>query len=440
MSNQKRRRFRRWLQPGIGIKRWLLLFAVGVILAALGLTFSWNSRFIGLLEESLFFMLYQWTGSYVYMASTFFGLGAVVIGIITMFYATRKMIGAVATALEPDGAQGIMDVIYERRKLETGPHIVALGGGTGLSVLLRGIKEYTSNIAAIVTVADDGGSSGRLRQDMGIVPPGDIRNCLVALADTEPIMERLFQYRFRGENELAGHSFGNLFIAAMIDTTDGDIEKALMQANKILRVQGNVIPSTHTPVKLSAVLNNGDIISGESKIGKSSYPIEELRIEPSDVKAPDEAIQALKRADVILLGPGSLYTSIIPNLLVPGIVETIRESTAPIIYICNVMTQPGETDGFTALDHLKVLEKYIGEELVDIIVVNNGVPTEELLIRYQEEGSDPVLVEKDEIEGRGVRVIEADLISIEDLVRHDPIKLSKLIRRLVGQVKNWRRG
>ena len=197
MNSQKKRRFRRWLQPGIGIKRWLLLFAVGVILAALGLTFSWNSRFIGILEESLFFMLYQWTGSYVYMASTFFGLGAVAIGIIAMFYATRRMIAAVATALEPDGALGIMDVIYERRKLETGPHIVALGGGTGLSVLLRGIKEYTSNISAIVTVADDGGSSGRLREGMGIVPPGDIRNCLVALADTEPIMESLFQYRFQ---------------------------------------------------------------------------------------------------------------------------------------------------------------------------------------------------------------------------------------------------
>ena len=440
MNSQKKRRFRRWLQPGIGIKRWLLLFAAGVILAALGLTFSWNSRFIGILEESLFFMLYQWTGSYVYMASTFFGLGAVAIGIIAMFYATRRMIAAVATALEPDGALGIMDVIYERRKLETGPHIVALGGGTGLSVLLRGIKEYTSNISAIVTVADDGGSSGRLREGMGIVPPGDIRNCLVALADTEPIMESLFQYRFQGESGLAGHSLGNLFIAAMIEVAGGDIEKALVQANKILRVQGKVIPSTHTSVRLSAVLENGAFVTGESKIGHSPCPIKEVKIEPSDVTAPDEAIRALKRADVILLGPGSLFTSIIPNLLVPGIVATIRESTAPVIYICNVMTQPGETDHLTALAHLKALQQYIGDNVIDIIVVNNGVPSDELLARYLEEGAEPVLVEKEEIESLGVRVIEADLISVEDLVRHDSEKLSKLIRRLVGQVKNWRRG
>lgn len=439
MNTESRHRFRRWLQPGIGLKRWMLLFAFGVLLAALGLAFSWNYRFIGLLEESTFRFLYWLTGSYVYMATTLSGLLAVMIGVIAMGIATHKIVRAVASALEPDGAQGLMDVIYEHRKLDAGPEVVAIGGGTGLSVLLRGIKEYTNNISAIVTVADDGGSSGRLREDMGIVPPGDIRNCLVALADTEPVMERLFQYRFRGESDLAGHSFGNLFIAAMIEATGGDIEKALMEANKVLRVRGNVIPSTHSPVKLTATLINGKEIVGESKIGHSECRIAKVGLDPADVTAPNEAIKAIRNAKVILLGPGSLYTSVMPNLLVPGVVEEIRKNPAPKVYICNVMTQPGETEDYTAMDHIRAFEDHVGEGFIDILVVNNGIPSEELLARYAEEKSIQVVVEKEEIEKKGIRVIEADLISHEDLVRHDPKKLSKLIRRLVFNLKGRRR-
>lgn len=438
MTDHKRRRLTRWLQPGIGIKRWLLLFAFGVILAALGLAFSWNYRFIGVLEESTFRFLYWLTGSYVYMATTFLGLVGIVIGFVAMWIATRKVVQAVVAAIEPDGS--LMDVIYERRKLDIGPQVVAIGGGTGLSVLLRGIKEYTNNISAVVTVADDGGSSGRLREDMGIVAPGDIRSCLVALADTEPIMESLFQYRFHGKGDLSGHSFGNLFIAAMIEATDGNIEEALMQANKVLRVRGKVIPSTHTPVKLVARLENGVEVSGESKIGHSSSRIEKVALEPADVKAPESAIKAINKAKVILMGPGSLYTSVIPNLLVPGIVDAIRANPAPKVYICNVMTQPGETEGYTAMDHLKAIEDHAGPGLVDILVVNNGVPSEELLERYGAEKSVPVVVDKTGIEATGIRVIEADLISREDLVRHDPVKLSKLIRRLVFNLKDRRRG
>jgi len=440
MKNGRWRRLSRWLQPGIGIKRWLLLFGTGVILAALGLAFSLNYRFVGILEESTFRFLYELTGSYVYTATIFSGLVAISIGLLAMLFGARKIVQAVAAALEPDGTLGIMDVLYERRKLDIGPHVVAIGGGTGLSVLLRGIKEYTNNIAAIVTVADDGGSSGRLREDLGIVAPGDLRSCLVALADTEPIMESLFQYRFQGAGDLSGHSFGNLFLAAMIEATGGDIEKALMQSNKILRVRGNVIPSTHTPVKLVAQLADGNQIAGESKIGCSSSPIERIELDPPEVVAPDEAIKAIRKAEVIILGPGSLYTSVIPNLLVPGIVEAIRENPAPKMYICNVMTQPGETENYTALDHLRAIDEHVGPNLVDVLVVNNGVPSERLLARYAEKCSIPVLVEQDEIEKSGVRVISADLISREDLVRHDPQKLSKLIRRLVFHLKTWRRG
>ena len=440
MLNGNHKRFSRWLQPGIGIKRWFLLFAVGVILAALGLAFSWNYRFIGSLEESTFRFFYWLTGSHVYMATTIAGIATVALGITAMLVAIRKMIQAVAIALGPDGAKGIMDTIYEKRKLDMGPHVVAIGGGTGLSVLLRGIKDYTSNIAAIVTVGDDGGSSGRLREDFGIVPPGDIRNCLVALADTEPVMESLFQYRFKGSGDLSGHSFGNLFLTAMLEVTDGDIEKALRQSNKVLRVRGRVIPSSHTPVRLIARMANGQRKEGESHIGEAGNRIDEISIEPVDAKAPAEALQAIAKADVILLGPGSLYTSVIPNLLVPGIADAIRANPAPKVYICNVMTQPGETDDYSALDHLKAIEKHGGKGLIDLMVVNKQIPSPELLQKYAEDSSTPVLTDQEEIEALGVRIIGADLISEENLVRHDPDKLFKLIRRLVFNLKDRRRG
>ena len=440
MLNGNHKRFSRWLQPGIGIKRWFLLFAVGVILAALGLAFSWNYRFIGSLEESTFRFFYWLTGSHVYMATTIAGIATVALGITAMLVASRKMIQAVAIALGPDGAKGIMDTIYEKRKLDMGPHVVAIGGGTGLSVLLRGIKDYTSNIAAIVTVGDDGGSSGRLREHFGIVPPGDIRNCLVALADTEPVMESLFQYRFKGSGDLSGHSFGNLFLTAMLEVTDGDIEKALRQSNKVLRVRGRVIPSSHTPVRLIARMANGQRKEGESHIGEAGNRIDEISIEPVDAKAPAEALQAIAKADVILLGPGSLYTSVIPNLLVPGIADAIRANPAPKVYICNVMTQPGETDDYSALDHLKAIEKHGGKGLIDLMVVNKQIPSPELLQKYAEDSSTPVLTDQEEIEALGVRIIGADLISEENLVRHDPDKLFKLIRRLVFNLKDRRRG
>lgn len=440
MLNGNHKRFSRWLQPGIGIKRWFLLFAIGVILAALGLAFSWNYRFIGILEESTFRFFYWLTGSYVYMATTIAGIATVALGITAMLIASRKMVQAVAIALGPDGAKGILDTIYEKRKLDMGPRVVAIGGGTGLSVLLRGIKAYTSNIAAIVTVGDDGGSSGRLREDFGIVPPGDIRNCLVALADTEPVMESLFQYRFKGNGNLSGHSFGNLFLTAMLEVTGGDIEKALRQSNKVLRVRGRVIPSSHTPIRLIARMANGQRKEGESQIGEAGNRIEEISIEPMDTKAPAEALQAIAKADVILLGPGSLYTSVIPNLLVPGIADAIKANPAPKVYICNVMTQPDETDDYSALDHLKAIEKHGGEGLIDLMVVNKQIPSPELLQKYAEDRSTPVLTDQEEIEALGVRIIGADLISEENLVRHDPEKLFKLIRRLVFNLKDRRRG
>ena len=232
----------KWLYPGMKFKRWLLLFSVGVMLVSLGLALVFNYKYLDLIEEAIFRAVYLWKGSYNYMFTTLVGIAVVVVGIGLMLIATRFVIRSVIMVLLPDNSERLVDIIYEKRRLGKGPNIAVIGGGHGLSVLLRGIKAATSNVSAVVTVADDGGSSGRLREDLGIIPPGDLRNCLVALADTEPLMEKLFQYRFKGKSELAGHSFGNLFIAAMTEVT-GDVETALRESSKVLAVKGEVLPA-----------------------------------------------------------------------------------------------------------------------------------------------------------------------------------------------------
>lgn len=241
----------KWLYPGMKFKRWLLLFSVGVMLVSLGLALVFNYKYLDVIEEAIFRAVYLWKGSYNYMFTTLAGIAVVIVGVGLMLIATRFVIRSVITVLLPDNSERLVDIIYEKRRLGKGPNIAVIGGGHGLSVLLRGIKAATSNVSAVVTVADDGGSSGRLREDLGIIPPGDLRNCLVALADTEPLMEKLFQYRFKGKSELAGHSFGNLFIAAMTEVT-GDVETALRESSKVLAVKGEVLPASKEHVRLDA--------------------------------------------------------------------------------------------------------------------------------------------------------------------------------------------
>lgn len=317
---------------------------------------------------------------------------------------------------------------YARRH---GPKIAAIGGGTGLSTLLRGIKEYTENLTAIVTVADDGGSSGRLRKEMGILPPGDIRNCLVALADAEPLMQRLFQYRF-GENdppELAGHSFGNLFIAAMCSIT-GDFEVAVKESSRVLAVRGRVLPSTLDDVVLCAELDDGSVVRGESFIPRCGRAIRRVFLEPADAKALSEAVEAIEDADMIILGPGSLFTSVIPNLLVRGITEAIRESPATKAYVCNVMTQPGETDGYTASDHVRAILEHVGDGVIDYVIVNQGEVPRSLQERYRMEGSFPVVPDVERLSSLGIEFIGGDFVSENNLARHDPAKLARSVMEL----------
>ena len=310
--------------------------------------------------------------------------------------------------------------------------VVVIGGGTGLSTMLRGLKQYTSHITAIVTVGDDGGGSGKLREDLGMLPPGDIRNCILALADTEPLMEDLLQYRFT-EGSLKGQCFGNLFLAAMAGISE-NFEDAVQKMSSVLAVKGKVLPVTLDDMKLVAELENGEIIEGESKIPSEvivrKTRIKKLAIKPIDAKPLEEAIKAINNADVIIMGPGSLYTSIIPNLLVKGIPEAICKSPAKKVYISNVMTQPGETDGFKVSNHLKVLMDYGVAENIDYVIANNGIIPPDIKEKYAKENAELVVLDYENISNLNVNVIEADLIKItKRYVKHNAEKLAELIMK-----------
>jgi len=313
-----------------------------------------------------------------------------------------------------------------RSSREGGPVLTALGGGTGLSTLLRGLKKHTTNLSAIVNVADDGGSSGRLRENLGMLPPGDIRNCLVALANTEPLLEKVFQHRFTTGEGLEGHSLGNLFLAAL--TEEFGFEEAILAASRVLAVRGEVLPVTLDKLTLVAELTDGRIIRGESSIPKAGGTIRRLRLDPAGAAIYPAARRAILEAEAVFVGPGSLFTSILANLLVPGVVEALRETKARKIYICNVMTQQGETDGFSAADHLAALYDHIGEGVFDTVLLNTNLDIPgALLEKYAAEGAEPVRPDVGRLRKLGVKVVAADMLSQQELVRHDPEKLANVI-------------
>jgi len=309
------------------------------------------------------------------------------------------------------------------------PKVVCLGGGTGLPNLLRGLKLYTDNLTAIVTVADDGGSSGILRDELHIPAPGDIRNCLCALACTEPLMEELFQYRFSC-GSLKGHSFGNLLLAAMTEIL-GNFELAIKESSKVLAVKGRVLPSTSENVVLEAVYDDGEIACGESHIPNSRKRISRVMLKPSDAKPSEEAIEAIKQADAIILSPGSLYTSLIPNLLVKDISSAISESKARKIYVVNVMTQPGETDGYKASDHVRAVIKHSCSAVMDYVIINSGQIPDYLLSRYLQDGSKPVECDSEVIEAMGYKTVTAPVINPTDVVRHSPELLAEVVMKII---------
>ena len=420
----------KWLYPGMKTKRWLVLFSIGVMMVSFGAALAFNYEYLGRAEEAIFQFVYTHVGSYQYGITTTIGIFIVIVGALFMMYATRSIIRSIIAVLIPDRTGRIVDIIFQERKLSRGPVVTVIGGGHGLSVLLRGIKSSTSNVSAVVTVADDGGSSGRLREELGIIPPGDLRNCLVALADTEPLMEKLFQYRFKGSTALAGHSFGNLFIAAMNEVT-GDMETALNESSKVLAVKGRVIPASKEYVRLDAIMTDGTIVEGESQIPEAHKKIRRVQLYPKRVQAVPAALEAIETADAIILGPGSLYTSIMPNLLVEGVAKALKNSKAVKIYICNVVTQPGETDRYTASAHVKAILDHTGHGTIDYVLVNSAPVPKEFCEKM---GVAPVEVDEEKINALGCGLIKEDLISETDAGRHDPDKLCAAVMKIIYEM------
>ncbi len=401
---------------------WFFLGTIGVLLLSVGLSS----------------LMYNIAIRYKASINVMFSI----IGIFIMGFSIKKFFDTLIKENIKTNSNGnrsraeINNIIYREKVLSKGSKVVVIGGGTGLSVLLRGLKEYTSNITAIVTVADDGGGSGVLREDLGMLPPGDIRSCILALANTEPTMEKLLQYRFN-EGILKGQNFGNLFLAAMNEIY-GSFEMAIKETSNVLAVTGKVLPMTLEDVTLYAELENGYIVKGESEIPlkskELSSKIKKVYIKPTVSYPLVEAVDAIKEADIIVLGPGSLYTSVIPNLLVNNIVDTIYKAKGTKVYITNVMTQPGETEGYTVLDHVDSILKHSKEDFLDYCIVNVEEIPEETLKKYIFDGSEPVVLgKKDEkiLNSKGIKLIKGNLIDVKkDYIRHDSLELSRILIEL----------
>jgi uncharacterized cofD-like protein len=419
-------RWFKWMLPGILVKRWLLTSAAGVILTALGLAIWVKLTPINRLID----LTGQILSSFTHLVPSYIsGPLALILGLFLVFWGQSRTMGTIADALNPEGDRELVDLLVDNRRLNRGPKIVTIGGGTGLSNLLRGLKQYSSNITAIVTVADDGGSSGRLRREIGILPPGDIRNCLAALADEEKLLTELFQYRFQAGDGLSGHSFGNLFLTAMTEVT-GDLERAIAASSKVLAIRGKVLPSTLEQVILYARLSDGRLIEGESNITKAGGKIDKIGCSPSNPPALPAAIKALEEADYIIIGPGSLYTSVIPNLLIPQIRETLLNAKVPKIYICNIMTEPGETDGYTVSDHLRALNRVCESNACDAVLVQRQPPSDEFLKNYADKNSHPVFLDREDVQNLDCRLVLSDVMEKDETgknIRHDPYLLARTL-------------
>lgn len=417
----------RWLRPGLGVKRWLLFVMAGVTLIGLGIavvlidlyrTDTSDPALLTFLSYASLRFLPRLVRAFIFGG---LGVGLIVYG---MYKLNRSLL---RPFLRP--GSDMVDTLTDYQRRNRGPRVVAIGGGHGLSTLLRGLKAHTRNLTAVVTVADDGGSSGKLRESYGILPPGDIRNCLAALSNDETMMTQLFQYRFSGSNELEGHSFGNLFITALADIT-GSFENAVVESGRVLSVNGRVFPATLHDVKLVASLElphsiNQVRVEGESKIPAMAGRVRRVWLEPDDAPVFPPVIKAILGAEVIVVGPGSLYTSLLPNLLVPDLLASLRATRAIKIYICNIATQEGETDSFNVFDHVRALEEHIGADVFDVILCNNN---------YEgtlNEAS--VWVRADEKTLSDERTHTTDLADPAHPWRHDSAKLAQVILNIFNQ-------
>ena len=433
------RHLRKWLAPGIGIKRWFLLLLVGMALLGLGVSFLARELYLTVtLPDAFYYITLQFL-PYAARGVVLIGLAVLCVAIGIGKFTAGLVVAARTSDSRSGGAEPLVELLHRQRFAGRGIRIVCIGGGTGLSVLLRGLKAYTDNLSAVVSVADDGGSSGRLRRDLGIIPPGDLRNCIAALADAEPLMTRLFQYRFPegSGNGLEGHSFGNLFIVAMSDVA-GSMEEAIHETGRVLAVRGKILPSTLENIRLAAVTEDGERIRGESSITEAGQRIAQLNLEPQHPSAYPETLNAIRNADLIVVGPGSLFTSVLPNLLVPDLRLAFQESDAMKLYVSNVATQHGETDNFSVQDHVRVIAEHIGGLPFDAVVANSN--SRARLPRGWK--SEPVRVEQRRERRRDsadlantLRIIEADVVNTGNRYRHDSAKLADAIMTSYHEVR-----
>ena len=408
-----------WLLPGLGIKRWLLVAFFGFLFLLDGIDRYLVAEGIGVPVNEIVDNIVDDYFSPSYLKWIFLILGALLI-----IVGTRQWLRSLVRAASNRGSADLLDSLLDRRLLQ-GYKIVAVGGGTGLSTLLRGLKRRTSNLTAIVTVSDDGGSSGRLQKELGVLPPGDVRNCLVALADDEALVTDLFRYRFEEGAGLTGHSFGNLFLAAMTGIT-GNFDVAIKESSRVLNIVGRVLPSTLEVARLCAEFADGSVVKGESNIPKAKGIIRRVFFEPKNVQPLREALEAIRDADAIVLGPGSLFTSILPNFLVDQVTAEIARAHAVKIYVCNVMTQPGETEQMSAADHVEALITNAAPGICDYVIVNDEPPSK-LRQTYEQEGQVPVSADVERIRTLGLEVVQAQMISEDIAVRHDPQKLADVV-------------
>jgi uncharacterized cofD-like protein len=397
----------------MGVKRWAFiigLFALILILGLMGLIGRENLREIFIIFTNSPIPVWSLVG------------GLIAIGTIGVFIGINGLVRSIIREISPEAEGRASELIYSKRVLSRGPRVVALGGGTGLSTLLRGLKYWTSNITAVVTVMDDGGSSGRLRRERQMLPPGDIRNCLIALAEDESKIAELFAHRFeKSGSDIDGHSLGNLVLTGLQEMT-GSFDRSIEEFSRLVKIRGQVLPSTLQDVELVAEMADGTVITGECKIAETSNRITKMSLSESTVQPYPKVLSAIEKADIIVLGPGSLYTSIIPNLLVDEIAQSIERSKAAKFYISNLMTQPGETDEFTLKDHLDELGQYLNLNEIDFILMNGQDFPEELLSRYESENSVPVMSDFGSENGYFEKIVDANLLDIIELEGKQTIK------------------
>jgi uncharacterized cofD-like protein len=418
----------KWLTPGIGIKSWLALFLFGVTLLSLALAFLLVDVYRGTdLPDAAYYLTLQFLPRWE---------RAIVVGIVgvaALSIAAYQLSRSILSPFTRRGSKPMAQALVEHRQRERGPKVVAIGGGTGLSTLLRSLKHHTSNITAIVTVADDGGSSGRLRREMGVLPPGDFRNCLAALADDESLTTQLFQYRFSPrQKDLDGHALGNLFITAMADLS-GSFEQALIESSQVLAITGRILPSTLSDVTLCAEIRNAsglEQVEGESNITHFGGSIDRVFLKPDRVRAYPETIRAILDADLVILGPGSLYTSVLPNLLIDSMPAALRASRAIKMYVCNVATQHGETDGYTAHDHVRALEKHIGAGIINVVLANSRVN-----VRWADAPAGVGEIVQITALADVPRIAAADVIDEARPWRHDSDKLARAVMQIYQEIQ-----